>query len=168
MNNSCELKIVAVLDWEWAYAAPFQMLYSPPRWLMIKKPLSWELEDAQRYHTLFETFVKILAEEENKRADIRHEPSMASLMEESMNDGKFWFHELVYSCFESPDNRAWNAILERFPNLELETDIPNMDLFVRAKMKQLGQYTEQWKVMKQEIDKKEAEFQAKKAMIENL
>lgn len=39
VNNAQDLKIVAVLDWEWAYAAPFQMLYSSPRWLLLKKPL---------------------------------------------------------------------------------------------------------------------------------
>jgi aminoglycoside phosphotransferase (APT) family kinase protein len=31
VNNATDLKIVAVVDWEWAYAAPYQMLYSPPR-----------------------------------------------------------------------------------------------------------------------------------------
>lgn len=30
VNNAQDLKMVAVLDWEWAYTAPFQMLYFPP------------------------------------------------------------------------------------------------------------------------------------------
>jgi hypothetical protein len=46
VNNVTDLKIVAVVDWEWAYAAPYQMLYSPPRWLLIKKLIRWDDEDS--------------------------------------------------------------------------------------------------------------------------
>lgn len=39
INNEKELKIITVIDWDWAYVAPYQMFYSAPRWLLIKKPV---------------------------------------------------------------------------------------------------------------------------------
>lgn len=110
VNNAQELKIVAVLDWEWAYAAPFEMLYSPPRWLLLKKPLDWDDADVVKYNSLLKIFIRMLEEEQRKRAEHHSTPSMATLMHGSMEGGRFWFHELLYTCFESPDSRAWVAI----------------------------------------------------------
>jgi len=128
VNNAKDLKIVAVLDWEWAYAAPYQMLYSPPRWLLIKKPIQWDVEDHPHVPYLsqimshFQKFVQILEEEESQRAGDVATTSrgerMSSLMRQSMDDGKFWFHELIHSSFESADNPAWAAIREIIPNLD--------------------------------------------------
>lgn len=69
VSNAQDLKIVAVLDWEWAYAPPFQMLYSPPRWLLIKKPSNWSDEDLHRYRKPLDLLIGILDEEENKREE---------------------------------------------------------------------------------------------------
>lgn len=93
-------------------------------------------------------------------------PSMATLMQQSMDDVKFWFHELVYSCFESPNTRAWTAIRELLPNFGKLATVPDceMDAFVESKMEQLSQYNVEWAA--KEIDRKEAEFQALKERVE--
>ncbi|GIJ89302.1 hypothetical protein Asppvi_008239 [Aspergillus pseudoviridinutans] len=36
-----ELKIVGVVDWEFAYAAPVEFSFGPPWWLLIEKPEYW-------------------------------------------------------------------------------------------------------------------------------
>ncbi|EAW15264.1 phosphotransferase family protein [Aspergillus clavatus NRRL 1] len=156
VNNAQDLKIVAVLDWEWAYAAPFQMLYSSPRWLLLKKPFDWD------------DFINVLEEEEQKRAEGLSMPSMATLMDESMKDGKFWFHELIYSCFESPDSRAWTAIRQLLPSIDELATVPGpeVELFLNSKMEQLNQYNVEWAAMKEEINKKEADFLALKKRVE--
>lgn len=41
VDNAKDLKIIAVIDWEWAYAAPYQMFCSAPRWLIITNPAEW-------------------------------------------------------------------------------------------------------------------------------
>ncbi|EPE35702.1 Protein kinase-like (PK-like) [Glarea lozoyensis ATCC 20868] len=38
--NEETLEIVSVIDWEWAYAGPYQFLYSPPSWLILENPTS--------------------------------------------------------------------------------------------------------------------------------
>jgi hypothetical protein len=178
VNNVTDLKIVAVVDWEWAYAAPYQMLYSPPRWLLIKKPIRWDDEDSpvpylSQYKSYFQKFVRILEEEESKRVQDVALPTskderMSSLMQQSMDDGKFWFHELVYACFESANNPAWTAIREIIPNLDEFTTVTDTELnaFVQGKMEQLRQYDLEWGIMKEDIDKKNAEFQALKEKVE--
>ncbi|KAL5313679.1 hypothetical protein ACEPPN_018100 [Leptodophora sp. 'Broadleaf-Isolate-01'] len=168
VNNATDLKIVAVVDWEWAYAAPYQMLYSPPRWLLIKKPIRWNNEDSpitylSQYKSYFQKFVRILEEEESKRArDVAPPPAskderMSSLLQQSMDDGKFWYHELVYSSFESADNPAWAAIRGIIPNLNDLATVTDTELnaFVEGKMEQLRQYDLEWGIMKEDIDKKE-------------
>lgn len=168
VNNAQDLKIVAVLDWEWAYTAPFQMLYSPPRWLLLKRPFDWEDEDVSKYNYLLNVFTNVLDEEQQKRAESRSMPSMATLMRESMKDGRFWFHELVYSCFEAPDSRAWLALRQLLPSIDELVTVagPEVEQFVNSKMEQLKQYNVEWAAMKEELDKKEADFQALKARVE--
>lgn len=168
VNNARDLKIVAVLDWEWAYTAPFQMLYSPPRWLLLKRPFDWEDEDVSKYNSLLRMFTNVLEEEQQKRAESCSMPSVAALMRESMEDGRFWFHELIYSCFEAPDSRAWLALRQLLPSIdELATVAgPEVELFVNSKKKQLNQYNVEWAAMKEELDRKEADFQALKARVE--
>ena len=63
---------------------------------------------------------------------------MSSLMQQSMDNGKFWFHELVYSSFESADNPAWAAIREIIPNLNEFAIVTDTELnaFVEGKMEQ--------------------------------
>lgn len=95
-------------------------------------------------------------------------PSMATLMDESMKDGKFWFHELIYSCFESPDSRAWTAIRQLLPSIDELATVPGpeVELFLNSKMEQLNQYNVEWAAMKEEINKKEADFLALKKRVE--
>ncbi|KFZ05903.1 hypothetical protein V501_07916 [Pseudogymnoascus sp. VKM F-4519 (FW-2642)] len=93
---------------------------------------------------------------------------MSSLMRKSMDDGKFWFHELIYSCFESADNPAWAAIREIIPNLDELSGVSDteLDAFVNDKMEQLRSYNVEWAALKQEIDRKAAEFEALKKKVE--
>ncbi|KAJ5562714.1 hypothetical protein N7461_001475 [Penicillium sp. DV-2018c] len=149
VNNAQDLKIVAVLDWEWA-------------------PFDWEDEDVSKYRSLLKVFTNVLEEEQQKRDESCSVPSMAALMRESFEDGRFWFHELIYSCFEAPDSRAWLALRQLLPSIdELATVAgPEVELFVNSKMEQLKLYGVEWAVMKEELDKKEAEFQALKARVE--
>jgi hypothetical protein len=178
VNNAKDLKIVGVLDWEWAFSAPYQMLYPPPRWLIIKKPIHLDVEDhphipyVSQYKSQFQKFVKILEEVESQRqrdmGTTLSGEKMSSLMRKSMDDGKFWFHELIYSCFESADNPAWAAIREIIPNLDELSGVSDteLDAFVNDKMEQLLSYNVEWAALKQEIDRKAAEFEALKKKVE--
>ena len=143
------LEIVAVVDWEWTYAGPYQFLFSPPSWLILENPTSWTSSGEARYQTKFLIFLKSLEEEEAQREiemgeEVPQDQKMSILMRQSMEDGKFWFNELIRESFNFDEEVLW-------PNIELflkkrklaEVGIPNeteVEAFVRMKMEDLSQY----------------------------
>jgi hypothetical protein len=155
VNNRRDLKIVGVIDWEWAYAGPYQLLFSPPRWLLLKRPDAWGGKDKHsmpdRYMDYFERFVRALEEEEKRRrgdelaavteGDAAQE--LSTLMRQSMADGKFWFNELVYSSFNGPDGMPWVQLRAMIPHLDDFATASEAEVgdFVKMKMEHLGVYS---------------------------
>lgn len=97
-------RVIGVIDWEFAYAAPSQLSFDPPWWLLLKCPEYWPggyepFVDA--YKPRLETFLHILEDEEKKiRAD--SSGSMASLS--LSND---WKNPLSQQMRESWETRSW-------------------------------------------------------------
>ncbi|KAF2241873.1 hypothetical protein BU26DRAFT_535226 [Trematosphaeria pertusa] len=170
VNNARDLKIIAVIDWEWAYAAPYQMFCSAPRWLLIKNPIFWAAPNGSefhRYNACLEIFLDELKREESERNKVTPQlglqDGLSDLMRKSMSDGKFWFHELIYDCFTAADNSAWKAICDIYPNTDELAPIsePELDRFVGKKMKQLAAYRADWGAIKARIDREQAELNEK-------
>lgn len=69
-----DLRVVAVIDWEFAYIAPAQFSFDPPWWLLLKTPEDWPgaYEPwAEAYEPRLKTFLRILeSEEENMGSKI--------------------------------------------------------------------------------------------------
>jgi len=160
VNNYKDLQIVAVVDWEWSWAAPYQMLYSPPRWLLLKPPIDWDREQLpelmERYKSCFQVYIRVFEEEESKMECVQAEASqkMSFFMRSAMDDGKLWFHELIYSSFEGPMSIAWEAIQKV---LHDKAEMPTLSVseaevcsFVRQKMDERREYTKQWDIVRQE------------------
>lgn len=156
VNNATDLKIVAVLDWEWTYTAPYQMFYSPPRWLSMKKPIYWQQPNGSeftQYKACLEIFLRELEQEESERnKGLPHfelRETLSGLMRQSMADGKFWYHELLYACFTGAENTAWKAICNMHPDHDELAPIsePELDSFVEKKMDQLREYEAEWNAM---------------------
>ncbi|KAK3332993.1 phosphotransferase family protein [Cercophora scortea] len=67
-----DLRIVGVIDWEFAYVAPAQFARDPPGWLLLKTPDDWPTAYAgwmEACRPRFEVFVRLLEEEEKKLAE---------------------------------------------------------------------------------------------------
>jgi hypothetical protein len=63
-------RVVAVIDWEFAYAAPSQFTFDPPWWLLLSEP-DWYDEGSypewmEAYEPRLQTFLRVLDEEERK------------------------------------------------------------------------------------------------------
>lgn len=167
------------MDLEWTYAAPYQMLYSPPRWLLLRNPCRWSempgLMDL--FKVKFEIFHGILVEEESKRLmstktdtesyerrasalKIPHlslKESFSSLMRKSMVDGKFWYHELIQESFDFEDKFLWKQIAESSSLTSGDMEIPQkeLDSFVASKIAELGEYEVAHEAMMAEAEKAE-------------
>ncbi len=143
------LEIVAVVDWEWTYAGPYQFLFSPPPWLILENPTSWTTSGEARYQKKFLMFLKSLEEEEAQRQikmgeEVPADQRMSVIMRRSMEDGKFWFNELIRESFNFDEEVLWPNI-ERGLNDEglAKLGIPSeseVRAFVKRKMADLDQY----------------------------
>ncbi|KAI0472601.1 hypothetical protein GGR56DRAFT_651102 [Xylariaceae sp. FL0804] len=65
-----DLRVVGVIDWEFAYIAPSQFSFDPPWWLLLKAPDEWYEGGypswMETYEPRLETFLRLLEEEEKK------------------------------------------------------------------------------------------------------
>lgn len=64
-----DLRIVGVIDWEFAYAAPAQFSFDPPWWLLLQEPEYWTGgydEWMKAYEPRLQTFLRALEAEEQK------------------------------------------------------------------------------------------------------
>lgn len=111
------LRIVAVLDWEFTYAAPSSFTYSPPWWLLLRGLDSWvdsnNLEDFLRlYRPRLDLFLRILQEREDIRAksnNLMINQRMSKLMRDAMEDGTFWLNIASRKSWDI-DQIYWNQL----------------------------------------------------------
>ncbi|THY08716.1 hypothetical protein D6D01_09620 [Aureobasidium pullulans] len=141
------LEFTGVIDWEWTYAAPHQFLFSAPPWLILERPNSWTEDGESRYKENFAIFLQCLGEEEEKRQNqIPEDQRMSTLMRQSLDDGTFWFTQLIQAAFNFDEEILWRnlekAVRERGL---LELGVPSeedVEKFVETKLMELDQYNQ--------------------------
>lgn len=159
MVDADTLRIVAILDWEWTYAAPRQFIFAPPPWLILMDPFVWYYEsDHANYKAKLVLFLRALEEIEEKRKQelqfkVPQEQRMSVLMRRSMEDGTFWSVRLLHDAFNFDDSVMWKSlqpILERRGLLDIGMpDEEEIEAFVAMKMKDLEEYNRELELSKQ-------------------
>lgn len=64
-----DLRVVGVIDWEFAYAAPSQFTFDPPWWLLLTEPDWWEggyQKWIEAYEPRLDIFLQVLEDEERQ------------------------------------------------------------------------------------------------------
>lgn len=113
------LQIVAVIDWEFSYAAPSEFTFAPPWWLLIEQPEYWEkgLDDwVQQYERRLATFLKAMVDCEDASiaaGQLLEEQRLSGEMRESWASGDFW---TVYAARRNFafDGVFWGKLDPRF------------------------------------------------------
>lgn len=151
LMDETTLKFTGVIDWEWAYTAPYQFLFCPPSWLILERPTSWTEDEEQHYEEKLAIFLECLKDEENKRqSETSSGPSkdhrMSSLMRKSFEDGTFWFMQLLQEAFAFDEEVLW-LNLEKILCKRglLEVGVSNekyIQKFVEKKVKDLERYNQ--------------------------
>ncbi|KAI1096437.1 phosphotransferase family protein [Rostrohypoxylon terebratum] len=103
-----DLKIVSVIDWEFAYAAPAQFSYDPPWWLLLEEPECWPggyQAWMEAYEPRLRTFLRVLEAEEKKMADADIAGKMDNLT--LADDDKSSKIPLSQRMRESWEKRTW-------------------------------------------------------------
>jgi hypothetical protein len=117
VNNSQELKIVGVVDLEWSYAGPAQLLATAPWWLLQERPGVWihTTERREMFLRHWTRFKHILEEEE---ARVRPDGRLSALVKRSEEDGTMWYHMVLRGFFIAYDD---------FPSVELKDSTPDWE-----------------------------------------
>lgn len=149
LMDETTLRFTGVIDWEWAYTAPYQFLFCPPSWLILERPTSWTQDEEQHYEEKLTIFLACLEEEEDKRQSetypqLGRDQRMSSLMRKSFEDGTFWFVQLLQEAFAFDEEILWlNLEKALSKNRLLEVGVPSekyIQEFVGKKMKDLERY----------------------------
>ncbi|KAJ2985237.1 hypothetical protein NUW58_g5643 [Xylaria curta] len=147
VNNEQDLKIIAVIDWEWSYAAPAQLVHSTPSWLLIESPNAWSSVDERlaRFNKHLELYTRILEEEEQKVLgnDVREDERPSALLRECQKQGRQWFHFILLRGFNGPSCVPFLKLREETPDWdELVSAIPEDKIksFVQKKVAELQKY----------------------------
>ena len=156
LMNETTLEFTGVIDWEWAYTAPYQFLFSAPPWLILERPTSWTENGEDHYKKKLTIFLQCLAEEEERRQKdtFWERPSdqrMSSLMRQNVEDGTFWFMQLLQEAFNF-DEEILGRNLEKVLRERglLEVGVPNeedVEKFVEAKLEELNQYNQDLRLL---------------------
>ncbi len=156
------LQIVAVVDWEFCYAAPTQFVTSAPGWLLLRKPSDWLTTEGPRsflksYTPKLELFLKTMEEREEVRAKLPTGlPSgrLSTRMRQSFEDRTFWFNMAARTSFDV-DDVYWymldeycygprSSIKERVTEATSGVDTyKDLEHFVRLKINHLKEYNSQ-------------------------
>lgn len=156
-----DLRVVGVIDWEFAYIAPSQFSFDPPWWLLLKAPDDWPeggyASWMETYEPRLKTFLHLLEEEEEKwqagsgttdgdQGEVRLSQQMRKRWESrewmiSYAARNSWAFDCIYwkfldrKFFGHNENGDYHARLGMFTKAEAET----MELFVRMKMLEHGE-----------------------------
>lgn len=155
------LKITAVIDWEFTYAAPAQFAASPPAWLLVKN-IEDCVEDAglekflENYKPKFELFIRALEAAEAERYS-SNDPynsdagkKLSTRMRQSLEDRTVWFNIALRNGW-GVDPLYWDllddyvygeaSITERVARATGEVDFHrDRESFVRSKIEDVKRY----------------------------
>jgi len=151
VNNAKDLQIVAVVDLEWSYVGPAQLLGTAPWWLLQERPHNWSDSADRRARFLehLDMFKRVLGEEEEKGPPAGPGESLSAMVRRSEERGTMWFHMVLQSFFLDPDSFPCAQLRAETPDWdELAAAIPKRDIqsFVAKKMAQRKEHDrmEEW------------------------
>ncbi|KAF7553017.1 hypothetical protein G7046_g7223 [Stylonectria norvegica] len=151
-----DLRVVGVIDWEFAYVAPSQFAYDPPWWLLLAGPDDWPKGGyaswMETYKPRLKTFLHILEEEEDKlQADSGNGDQGGGRLSQQMRkrwESKAWMvnyaarnswaFDFIYWKFLDGMFFGHNEDGDHHARLDLltEAETEAMELFVKMKMQE--------------------------------
>ncbi|OBW63590.1 MAG: Uncharacterized protein AUREO_063440 [Aureobasidium pullulans] len=161
VDNAEDLNIVAVLDWEWSYAGPQELFWSPPLWLLGQHPASWEdgVDDTRlsRYDKHLDILTRVIQEEEanvlsNGSGDDRRNQLPSVMLQRKRQNGSMWFYHIMQEAFNGPNSVPFCRLRESVSDFEeLSAAVPQgeIEAFVRMKMEHKERYEKDLAEMKE-------------------
>ncbi|CAK7234572.1 hypothetical protein SCUCBS95973_008981 [Sporothrix curviconia] len=127
-----EDRIVGVIDWEFAYAAPLSFSSAPPWWLLMEDPESWSPGGVEGWQQMYgprlDTFLAAMERVESRRS-VPPEAALSTRMRNSWNS-KMWMRNYASRRSWAFDFLWWKHLDEGFFG-------PNKDQDHKARLAEL-------------------------------
>lgn len=147
-----DMNLRGVIDWEYCYAAPAELTYCSPSWLLLTHPDDWADGDLgtffEQYIPRWRLFIETLRNEEDEmiqRGRISEGERLSINMAQSLENGRFWFCLAATSSFGFDDiywkfidplyYGEFTSIGDRIHLLSLQEQ-DELEAFVELKMQQ--------------------------------
>ncbi|KAJ5261087.1 phosphotransferase enzyme family protein [Penicillium angulare] len=158
-----DMTIVGVIDLEWSYIGPAQMLASAPWWLLLDRPVNhaWDYDEddeppkiIERYFKHLDIFTRILEKEEATRP-AHKDKEFSRLLKWSRESGAMWLH-IAVTCAGNDDS----SFIFRYLRDSLEpqwtehtdqVDDEEIEAFRELKKKELELYKEAYEDMQKNL-----------------
>lgn len=148
-----DLTVVGVVDLEWSYTGPAQLLGSAPWWLLQDRPVnsSWDCrydrppEITSRYFRYLDIFQCVLEEEEAKMPGCE-ERELSRLVQWSRDSGAMWLHMLLSTGFNDQMSFPFTELRKcvgegEWKEREKEfDDEEELEAFAARKVRELDEY----------------------------
>jgi hypothetical protein len=150
VRGNGDLTIIGVVDLEWSYIGPAQLLATAPWWLLQDRPTNWDYDNgkppeaATRYFKNLESFQRILGKEEESMGN--QDKQFSKLVAWSESSGAMWFHILLSASFNNFDTFPFTELRKSagtaWEKHKSEFDQEKISQFVERKVQELNQYDE--------------------------
>jgi len=119
-----DLTVIGVVDLEWSYIGPAQLLGSAPWWLLMSRPTDqpWDCnyegssELIARYFRYLEIYKRVLEEEEVRMTGSENK-ELSKLIHWSEQSGAMWIHMLLSTGFNHDRNVPFKQLELHEPRL---------------------------------------------------
>jgi hypothetical protein len=145
------VRIAAVIDWEFTYVAPAEFSYVAPWWLLLQSPEDWEsdlTEFLTRYTPRFQLFLDSLRTVESDMmsdGSLHESQRLSPHMEKSLDNKLFWvclaaryssmFDEIYWTFIDEAYYGKLTSLEDRLQYLDQE-ERTQLDAIYQIKMKQ--------------------------------
>lgn len=144
VKSATDLEIVAVIDWEWTNALPFELSAIPPRFLGHMRPGDMGDKEVKGFERFLEIFLQELEKKEAASQpfyELTGQP-LSALMRQNWKSGRVWFFELMHLHGIAADCWALQRLVETHPDLEKLGAVNEQEMqeFIDKKLKDLEMY----------------------------
>ena len=160
VDNRDDLNIVGVVDLEWSYIGPAQLLATAPWWILQARPntLAASDEHAGMYLQYLNKFMQILeAEEEKLQPDQRK--GLSSLVKRSQENGTMWYLMVLRGFYIDVTDLPCDQLIASTPdweNLAAEVAGEEAQAFVTKKLDGLRPFFDEKKMVESMEEKLKA------------
>lgn len=172
VDNTQDLNIVGVIDLEWSYIGPAQLLATAPWWILQERLNAISPSDEKKgmYLKYLDKYMQIL-EAEEERLPPGQRKGLSALVRRSLENGTMWYVMVIQGFFIDCTDIPSVQLIASTPDWDkLAAEIPREEIrsFVREKLEGLDSFFDEKKKAEGMLEELKAGKLDRQTVIERL